>query len=343
MNRSRFSIAIRIPVYLYRLATGILRYAVSGRTPPAAYQSMIQLFCISGGRSNDWLSRAIALIRRPYQFCETSGILGTEDSRRCEMASRNLDVRGYHVFGNQVPREVCARILQFALSRPASVRTMDSKSDSVNAIYDPQRPLGIVYDFDHQELINHPDVQKLISDPSVIAFAQQYIGARPVLDGVTLWWSTAFSSEPDSNAAQLYHFDMDRIRWLKFFIYLTDVGPENGPHCFVVGTHRTGAIPARFLARGYSRLTENEVLDEFPADRLIEITGPTGTIFAEDTRGLHKGKPLSSGHRLVLEFEFSNSMFGATPLRNGRLENYHSPSFKEWVQAHERIYSRWVR
>lgn len=342
MAGNRLRTLVRVPVYLVRLLSGMVTFAVRRVTPPAAYQSMIQLFCITGGRSNDWLSKAIALVRRPYSFGNVEGILRLTDGDGWDAAHRSLMDNGYHVFKEPLPEDVRTRILQFAQSHPATVRAMDGQAESRTAVYDPQNPLGVVYDFDPQDLINQRDIQQLISDPSVIAFAQRYIGAQPVLDEVNLWWSTAFSRQADSNAAQLYHFDMDRIRWVKFFMYLTDVGPDNGPHCFVARTHRTGGIPSRFLARGYSRLSDQDVRGAFPADRLIEFTGAAGTIIAEDTRGLHKGKPLVEGHRLVLEFEFSNSMFGATPLKISKLVSYHSPSFKTWVESYSRMYRRWL-
>jgi hypothetical protein len=43
---------------------------------------------------------------------------------------------------------------------------------------------------------------------------------------------------------------------------------------------------------------------------LLEFHGPRGTIIAEDTRGFHKGKPIEGGDRLVLEFDFCDSLFG---------------------------------
>jgi hypothetical protein len=73
------------------------------------------------------------------------------------------------------------------------------------------------------------------------------------------------------------------------------------------------------------------------------VTGPRGTILAEDTRGLHKGKPVAKGDRLVLEFEFSSSMFGATPLRASHLKVFHTQAFRDWVFAHRRMYDRWLQ
>jgi hypothetical protein len=91
---------------------------------------------------------------------------------------------------------------------------------------------------------------------------------------------------------------------------LTDVGPENGPHKFIAGSHRTGGIPGELLKKGYARLTDEEVAPHYrPAD-FIEFTAPRGTIIAEDTRGLHKGQHVNSGHRLMLQIQFSNSLFG---------------------------------
>lgn len=339
---ARLPAFVRAPVYLFRLVMGMLTYSSNRVTPPAAYQSMIQLFCMTGGRSNDWLSKVIALVRRPYRLGRTDGVLTSANGNAEERAHRDLVDQGYHVFDTKLPKEIGDRILQFALSHPAAVRAMDGKSDSRVAVYDPGHPLGVVYDFDPQDLVNQPDIQKLIVDPSIIALAQRYVGAQPVLDELNLWWSTAFSQEADSNAAQLYHFDMDRIRWVKFFIYLTEVTPDNGPHCFVSGTHKTGGIPKRFLRRGYSRLGDAEVRGVLPPERFIEFTGPVGTIIAEDTRGLHKGKPVKTGHRLVLEFEFSNSMFGAGLLKESRLTTFCTPQVRDWVLSHRRLYARWL-
>jgi len=180
-------------------------------------------------------------------------------------------------------------------------------------------------------------------DPSLLAVAQAYLGCRPILDIVAFWWHTAFSDQPDEEAAQFYHFDMDRLKWLKFFFYVTDVTPENGPHCFVAGSQRTGGIPEPILRKGYQRLTDEEVKAAFPDSRdFIEFTAPRGTIIAEDTRGLHKGKHVRSGDRLVFQLEFCDCMFG-TGYRIGKLPRELDPGLAAALERYPRLFSKFRR
>src|SRR5690606_18205340 len=103
---------------------------------------------------------------------------------------------------------------------------------------DRARPRAVRYELRADDLVASSDVQRLLADWSLLAVAQDYLRATPIIDIVAMWWHTALHDHPDARAAQFFHFDMDRPRWLKFFIYLTDVAPENGPHCFIRGSHR---------------------------------------------------------------------------------------------------------
>jgi hypothetical protein len=207
--------------------------------------------------------------------------------------------------------------------------------------YNRENPEGVRYDFSAQDVIDNPDVQQLMADSSVIAVAQRYLRCKPILDVMSMWWHTAHSKIPDKEAAQFWHFDMDRIKWLKFFIYLTDVGPDNGPHSFVAGSHRTGGIPASLRLKGYARLTDQEVEACYPRERFIEFTAPRGTIIAEDTRGLHKGKLVTQGDRLMLQLQFSNSLFGGyyPPSHFSRVTNQ---GLQSMLGRYPRLYSNYL-
>ncbi|MGH9896977.1 MAG: phytanoyl-CoA dioxygenase family protein, partial [bacterium] len=247
--------------------------------------------------------------------------------------------RGHFVLPQRVPSETCDRLLEFALTQPALVYTRHNHAwKRVITVYEPTRPLAAHYQFDRKNVINHPDVQALMADPVLVELAQAYLEVEPVADFIKMWWYTA-SSQPEPS--QLYHCDMSRIKWVRFFIYLTDVGVGNGPHCFVTGTHRTGAIPSRFLARGYAHVSDEDVVRHYGAQEIVELIGPRGTIIAEDTRGLHKGQQVHVSHRLMLQIQFSNSLFGHPHPRTA-FESLKDPGLIEMSRRHPRIYSAFL-
>jgi hypothetical protein len=301
-------------LYAARMIAGFAVYFVSKRTPQYAHYGMVGLFCLTRGRSNDLLSRLIGAVNRPYKFVRAAGTLGDMTSRDLrEPIVSELRDRGYYVFEKCVSEDVCQRLLKFATSHPSKVRLMDGGLRLVaeQAVYSRGAPLAVRYDFDTQALLDNEDVQKLLADLSLAALAQDYLGAGPTIDVVTMWWHTDFSQLADSEAGQYFHFDMDRPKWLKFFIYLTDVESMSGPHTFIAGSHRTRGIPSHLLRKGYARLSDEEVKRVYDSRDFIEFAAPRGTIIAEDTRGLHKGKHVEQGDRLVLQIQFSNSLFGA--------------------------------
>lgn len=324
------------------LCAGWVMYAASGRTSQWAGMSLIRLFCASGGRSNDLMARLISWRYPPRKIDATPGALPSFSPRQIEDAAAAIKRRGYQVLPHRMPGALCDRLLEFAMTQPASLRASEGQTrKAVTAHYDPQNPRAVRYEYEQQLLIDNPDIQMLMADPGLINIAQSYLGAEPVVDVMGLWWHTAFSDQPDSEAAQFYHFDMDRIKWLKFFICLTDVAPENGPHFFIAGSHRTGGIPRDLLSRGYVRLTDEEVSRHYAATDFVEFTAPRGTIIAEDTRGLHKGQHVHRGHRLMLQIQFSNSLFGPSypKLAFSRIA---APNLAEAMQLHPRIFSAYV-
>ena len=145
------------------------------------------------------------------------------------------------------------------------------------------------------------------------------------------------SDELLAESAQQFHFDMERIRWLRYFIYLTDVTPDSGPHCFVKGTHRSGAIPQDLLRQGYVRQTDETMLQKYGNEAHREFVGGRGTIIAEDSRGFHKGAAPRKGDRLLLAFELSSSTFGAN--KRHVIRNIRVPYFAEFARKYPRLYS----
>jgi hypothetical protein len=300
--------------HAFFLLLGWADYRFRGRNSTRSQQAMIYFFCASGGRFNQWCSEWISRWHKPLPLFSKTGILGDMSSEAGSAALTQLREKGYVSFSGALPVAACDRLMQYALNTPATVRPMDGEEKSCTpklALYNSQQPLAVRYDYAPSSLLAQPDVQTLMADPSLLALAESYLQARPRFDVLSMWWHTAFHTRPDSEAAQFYHFDLDRLKWLKIFVYLTDVGPQDGPHSFIESSHQSGGIPQHFLNRGYVRLSDNEVLGHYGVAREVRFAAPRGTIIVEDTRGLHKGNPVSGTARLVLQLQLSNSLFGA--------------------------------
>lgn len=134
-------------------------------------------------------------------------------------------------------------------------------------------------------------------DERLLALAAQYFGSVPYVDSIQAWWSLSGNDEPEE--AENFHRDNDSIRFLKFFLYLTDVGDEQGPHKFVRGSHTDPQL------LGKNRLTDEQVEAAFGSARIITIKGKAGDAFIEDTFGVHKGQLPVSGRRLLLQVRYS--------------------------------------
>lgn len=301
------------------LVFGSLVFWLTGRNSVRAHSAMVFFFCRSGGRFNEWASGLISRGHKPLKLATASGVLGDMSGAAGAGALEQLRTQGYFVVDRALPADVCTRLMDFALTTQAVVRPMDGESRPLAprmAHYDAHKPLAVRYDYSVESLLANADVQQLMADPSLLALAEGYLDARPRLDVMSMWWHTNFHGKPDSEAAQFYHFDLDRLKWLKVFVYLTDVGPQDGPHSFIQGSHVPGGIPEHFLKRGYARLSDEEVRAHYGSSAEVTFAAPRGTIIVEDTRGLHKGNPVAGHSRLILQLQFSNSLFGTSYPKN---------------------------
>lgn len=287
---------------------GIKIYQQTGKTPDETYQALISLYCLTNGRFNEDYQENIKAANPPVNVSATlNGAIGAVDKNAFDAINDKLNEDGYITFDNKISESICDKLYTYAFNIGAKI---PPKYDS-KIIYDPLNPVAEIYRFDMDDLVNNEDVQALIMDPVLINVARNYLQCEPIFDFPAMWWSTAFSKEASSEAAQLYHFDMDRVKWLKIFIYLNEVTLDNGPHSYIRGSHKVGAKPSHILKRGYVRIEDKELASFYKQEDFVTLTGKKGEIFAGDTKCWHKGNPLKKGDRLVLEFQYTSSLFGA--------------------------------
>ena len=306
---------------------GYNTFLSTGKTPEETYMTLINLYCATDGKFNDKMNHQIISKNPPKKITEPiSGVIGTLSQDDFKKTNDKLNKDGYAYFDKKLPSETIAKLREYALK----TGTRTAPKYDAKVVYDPNNPTSEIYRFDILDLINNKEIQDLIMDPAFINVARNYLGCEPIFDFPAMWWSTSYLKEASSEAAQLYHFDLDRIKWLKIFIYLSDVTPENGPHSYIRGSHISGTKPKELLDRGYARIPDTDLTNYYKKEDFITVHADAGTVFAGDTKCWHKGTPLKKGDRLVLEFEYTSSMFG-TNYPKLEIKNT-TPSFKEFCK-----------
>ena len=301
---------------------------------------MIRLYCLTNGYSNAFLSWLLKLQRHPYILPHANGVLGDLDSAEILRVVQEIRKDGYYVFDRLLSVDTCDKLISLALIKECNLKgSLDS--DLNISIYDRTNPIAVTYWLREEDLISNTDIQELMTDLSIFAIAQAYLETQPILDIVAMWWSTALTKTACTDSAQLYHFDMDRVKWLKFFIYLTDVTSDNGPHCYIAGSHQIGGKPKELLELGYARIPDKDIAKFYPTEKFFEVTAPKGTIVVGDTLCFHKGKPLKQGDRLILEVEFTNSLFGGS-YQKVTLRNINNSNLSESIKNYSRVFQKFI-
>ncbi len=147
------------------------------------------------------------------------------------------------------------------------------------------------------DVLSAPHLAPLMNDPTVLKIARAYLGCCPTISAVNLQWS--FPATGKANDVQYFHRDPDDWRFLKLFIYLTEVNESTGPHEFVLGSHRSSG---RVFSRPYS---PEEIELTYGSENVAKIVGTEGTTFIEDTWGIHRGQAPIAGPRLLFQVQYS--------------------------------------
>jgi hypothetical protein len=147
-----------------------------------------------------------------------------------------------------------------------------------------------------ETVLRCPGLVSLLNSPDFLGLAAGYLGCKPTLSSVGVRWTF-----PSTGAARFqgYHRDLDDWRFLKLFIYLTDVDADCGPHTYVRRSHVTAF---GVTAPTY---TEAGLASRFGSDSLATITGPRGETFIADTIGVHRAGRPRLRPRLMLQVQYS--------------------------------------
>ena len=252
-----------------------------------------------------------AFCRDYFRKCFPSPLPATQASA---VIAETLLSRGYCVVPvSDSSRRFADAMLEHLKQCPVT-RELDGKVGDFTTLHAEKKSGAFRYLYAEDDLPVAP-LMELIEELGIMRALGDYLGA-PILRSCSAWNScrpSSFTASDMDRAAQSYHFDNDNPSgWTKVFVYLTDVGPHNGPHVFAPGSHQS--LPTTLTRDG--RFSDQEVESIYgPGDVL---TGPAGTVIVADTQGFHKGMLVAEGVRTIFEVEFTTSLFGAETPRHGK-------------------------
>ncbi len=144
-----------------------------------------------------------------------------------------------------------------------------------------------------EDLLGCRELVDLANSPLVLDAVGEVLGTRPTIASFQAWWTLGEHFGGQMHYDDAYHRDVDDLRFIKLFAYLTDTHERNGAHSFVRGSHRSSL----FTRRG--SISDADVHASYPAQDILTVQGKAGTAFLEDTWGIHRPLLATEGRRLI--------------------------------------------
>jgi hypothetical protein len=202
----------------------------------------------------------------------------------------DLHTHGYLHLDRLMSDHQCAEALDYLRQQDMVPARRDGRPFRIDAV-----PPGCrVGDYPLATLVHCPHIMAVANHPDVLRVAAGYLGYTPTISLMGLRWTFPGDGAPEGLLD--FHRDSEPAS-IKLMVYLTDVDLQSGPHSYVPGTHRD-RMPVRL--RHYS---DAEVMRDHGSR--VDITGPAGTSFFVDTRGIHKGTLPERTARLMLIVQYS--------------------------------------
>jgi len=235
-----------------------------------------------------------------------ASILGTSKlilKENEENFTNQLTKNGFVELDNKVDLSVLDSIINFS----KKLQLFDPFNRDLGDFTDENIPEKThVANFRRKDLVQCEDILNIANDPGVLRVVQEFLGGKPTISNINMWWSKAGKSQ--AKDAQLFHRDVDDIKFCKLFVYLTDVGLNDGPHTYVKGSSSTNKLTK------IRRYQDEEIIAAYGEENILYFNRPKGSCFIVDTYGFHKGTLPKDNDRLLLQVQYSINPIG--------IENY---------------------
>ena len=223
---------------------------------------------------------------------------GIAKRKRYSIELSKLNESGITMFDNLLSKEQCNELVEYFSTKKvfdpkdnkeAPQLVCDARLDSESHVF---------YHFP-LDVLDAPHLLQVVNSSQILELVESYLGLKPTLGYLAAWWS--FPPKDSLFGPENFHRDVDDWRFLKLFIYLTDVNSSTGGmHVYV-----KHSVNSRFGRNKIRRFSDDEIFGHFGDDNILNIKGPAGLATLEDTFGFHKGSPVMKGERLMFQAVYS--------------------------------------
>lgn len=184
---------------------------------------------------------------------------------------------------------------------------------------DSEKNNAIRLDILKADLLSNLKISKFVTQRKWLDTVEENFNFSPKLIDVNAWYTLPEKKKSDDiyvneeitgYDAQIWHRDVDKLRDIKIFTYLTDVeNEENGPFEILDNTHLFKLNKFKYLNKNNYRILDRNIPLHLKKNKHAFL-GKKGTSFVVNTRCLHRGTKVNKEFRLILELYFSSSFFG---------------------------------
>ena len=289
-----------------RMVDGYRYYVANQNNDHAAYLNMRKAFSETEGRCNRVFGDVLSSHIKPQRIDYSSTMFGAHKDWDAFVrgAASFLSQNGYWTAPFMAP----PRLVQALKTKIENGMEKQHGDEAVKAFSSaPGAPAQLKSS--SMWLSTVDEMFELAADPVLLGIVQAYLGVPPIFNTPVVLLNSASGlkgARDLSDVAQLYHHDLHRIRFVKVFIYLTDVDDSCGPHAMLKKTHLVR--PKGLWEDG--RHTDEAIERAGIADDEVLIKGKAGTVFLVDTSALHKGVHPESQSRVMAQVQYVNTVFG---------------------------------
>lgn len=219
-----------------------------------------------------------------------------------------LNKEGYFIFNDYLSHDQCSAIIDEFKKVTSNYDNPDVWRDGIGA----DKRLFAAENYS-------PLFSNALGDEYLLQIKKYYMGPNIFNKRDSLMINNIAAVPNNLGSGGGWHRDSPYSKQFKAIIYLSDVSSENGPFQFIEQSHCLNMCldlyKNKLTKEGQNRFNEQEVgaiLEFLGKERLKTFTATRGTCILVNTKGIHRGKPITQGERFAMTYYFDS----AETLRN---------------------------